>query len=83
MVNTDILVQATGLGFTVKEVPVTHFPRLRGQQTGANFWVILRALKELCWLYHKLRSYTSSVRIIPQLDKQAAYRQSPTWEGKR
>ena len=55
MVNTDILVQATRVGFTVKEVPVTHFPRLQGQQTGANLRVILRALKELCGLYHKLR----------------------------
>jgi 1,2-diacylglycerol 3-alpha-glucosyltransferase len=56
MVNTDILVQATRMGFKIKEVPVTHFPRLQGQQTGANIRVVLRAFKELFWLYRKLRN---------------------------
>jgi glycosyltransferase involved in cell wall biosynthesis len=56
MVNTDILVQATRMGFKIKEVPVTHFPRLRGQQTGANIQVVLRAFKELFWLSRKLRN---------------------------
>jgi 1,2-diacylglycerol 3-alpha-glucosyltransferase len=56
MVNTDILVQAMRMGFKIKEVPVTHFPRLQGQQTGANIRVVLRAFKELFWLYRKLRN---------------------------
>jgi glycosyltransferase involved in cell wall biosynthesis len=56
MVNTDILVQAMRMGFKIKEVPVTHFPRLQGKQTGANLWVVLRAFKELFWLYRKLRN---------------------------
>ena len=56
MVNTDILVQATRMGFKIKEVPVTHFPRLQGKQTGANIQVVLKAFKELFWLYHKLRN---------------------------
>lgn len=56
MVNTDILVQATRMGFKIKEIPVTHFPRQNGKQTGANIKVVLRAFKELLRLYSKLRN---------------------------
>jgi glycosyltransferase involved in cell wall biosynthesis len=56
MVNTDILVQATRMGFKIKEVPVTHFARERGQSTGANLKVIAKAFKELMRLYLKLRN---------------------------
>ena len=56
MVNTDILVQAMRMGFKIKEVPVTHFPRLRGKQTGAKVKVILKAFRELFRLYRKLRN---------------------------
>lgn len=54
MVNTDILVQATRMGFRLKEVPVTHFPRMKGTQTGANIRVILKAFRELIQLRRKL-----------------------------
>lgn len=56
MVNTDILVQAIRMGFKIKEIPVTHFPRLQGKQTGANLHVVLKAFKELVRLYRKLRN---------------------------
>jgi len=56
MVNTDILVQATRMGFKIREVPVTHFPRLRGTQTGANLKVIRKAFGELFRLYWKLKN---------------------------
>ena len=56
MVNTDILVQAERMGFKIKEIPVTHFPRLNGKQTGANIKVVLKAFKELFKLYFKLRT---------------------------
>lgn len=55
MVNTDILSQAVKYGFRIKEVPVSHFPRVKGKQTGANPKVILRAFKELLKLYKKLK----------------------------
>ena len=61
MVNTDILVQATQMGFKIKEVPVTHFSRIHGKQTGADIRVILKAFKELFRLYFKLRSISSIV----------------------
>jgi hypothetical protein len=56
MVNTDILVQATRMGFKIKEVPVTHFARVEGEQSGARLRVILKAFRELRILYRKLRN---------------------------
>jgi len=61
MVNTDILVQATRMGFKIKEIPVTHFPRQNGKQTGANIRVILKAFGELFRLHHKLRTIPTVV----------------------
>jgi glycosyltransferase involved in cell wall biosynthesis len=55
MVNTVILVQASRMGFKIKEVPVTHFRRLAGRSTGAKLRVIAKAFKELLKLYVSLR----------------------------
>ncbi|MCB9779155.1 MAG: glycosyltransferase family 2 protein [Alphaproteobacteria bacterium] len=54
-VNTEILVRARAAGFSVTEVPVTHFPRVAGQQTGARPDVVVRAFRELAHLYSELR----------------------------
>lgn len=59
MINTDILAQAAKYEFTVKEVPVTHYPRLKGKQTGAKIQVILKAFNELFHLYRKLKNTAS------------------------
>jgi glycosyltransferase involved in cell wall biosynthesis len=56
MVNTDILVQATRMGFKIKEVPVTHFARTNGEPTGASLRVIAKAFRELMRLHLKLRN---------------------------
>lgn|GEM_PF-560081 len=69
MVNTDILMQASRMGFKIKEVPVTHFPRLNGKATGANFKVILKAFAELFQLYHKLKRIRHIVRDDPNLGR--------------
>jgi glycosyltransferase involved in cell wall biosynthesis len=58
MINTDIIAQAVKYGFTIKEVPVTHYPRLKGQQTGAHIKVIFKAFKELFQFYRKLKKTT-------------------------
>ena len=66
MVNTDILVQATRMGFRLKEVPVTHFPRMKGTQTGANLRVVLKAFRELV----QLRAKLAGVRpIVTRVDR--------------
>jgi glycosyltransferase involved in cell wall biosynthesis len=55
MVNTEILAQACRHGFRIKELPVTHYPRVHGEQSGANLTVIVKAFRELIKLYHKLK----------------------------
>ncbi len=47
MVNTEIFAQASRFGMTVKEVPVSHFPRRHGKSTGGNVAVIRKAFREL------------------------------------
>jgi glycosyltransferase involved in cell wall biosynthesis len=55
MINTELLASAQRLGMTIKEVPVSHFPRQHGQQTGASLKVILKAFKELFTLSKKIK----------------------------
>lgn len=55
MINTEILVLAKRMRMRIKEVPVSHFPRVAGSQTGANPKVILKAFRELFAMYFRLR----------------------------
>jgi len=55
MVNTEILAQATQLGMRIRQVEVNHFPRRYGKQSGANIHVVIKAFRELCRLWRKLR----------------------------
>jgi hypothetical protein len=43
------------MGFTIKQVGVTHYPRQWGTQTGASSKVILGSLHELFKLRKELR----------------------------
>lgn len=54
-VNTEILARARASGYSLVQVPVTHYPRTYGDQTGARPRVVLRAFAELGRLYHELR----------------------------
>ena len=47
LIDTEILARAQRKGYTMTQIGVCHYPRLAGQQTGANLKVILRAFKEL------------------------------------
>ncbi|MDQ6709195.1 MAG: glycosyltransferase family 2 protein, partial [Candidatus Dormibacteraeota bacterium] len=47
LINTEVFVLARRLRARIVEVPVQHFPRTSGKQTGANPKVVLRAFKEL------------------------------------
>ena len=47
LINTEMLVLARQLHARVVEVPVHHYPRMAGKQTGANVRVVLRAFQEL------------------------------------
>jgi putative flippase GtrA len=46
-VSPELLAKATWAGFHVVEVPVDHYPRMAGTQTGANLRVILGSLVSL------------------------------------
>ncbi len=58
MVNAEIFAQASAFGMTVKELPVSHFPRLHGESTGDNVAVISKAFRELTGMRRSLRTIT-------------------------
>lgn len=51
MISAEILIRLTRSGIRVKEIPVSHLPRLYGSATGAKLSVIVRAFKEMLRLY--------------------------------
>jgi glycosyltransferase involved in cell wall biosynthesis len=55
MVCSEILILARKLGYTIKEVPVTHYPRKRGRSSGAKPKTIYRAFSDLARLYGDLK----------------------------
>lgn len=54
LASAEILIKIINKGYRVKEVEVTHFPRLLGKQTGANSRVIFKAGIELVKFFPKL-----------------------------
>jgi len=66
MINSELLIKATKLGYSFKEIPITHYPRLEGKQTGANPKVVLRAFKELFVLYKELSNYHKKDQALEQ-----------------
>jgi glycosyltransferase involved in cell wall biosynthesis len=62
MINTEILTLAQRNAMKIKEVPVSHYPRMAGEQTGANVKVILKALRELFVMREKLKLRAGEVR---------------------
>ena len=55
MVCSEVLILAKKMGYTIKEVPVTHFPRKRGRSSGAKPKTIYRAFSDLARLYGDLK----------------------------
>jgi glycosyltransferase involved in cell wall biosynthesis len=47
LINTEVFVLARQLHARVVEVPIQHYARTSGRQTGANLRVVLRAFSEL------------------------------------
>ncbi|MBI5123507.1 glycosyltransferase family 2 protein [Candidatus Roizmanbacteria bacterium] len=54
MITTEILAKAKRKKLKIKEVGVTHYPRVLGYQSGANFPVIFRAILESFILWYDL-----------------------------
>lgn len=51
MISAEILIRLTRMHIPIKEVPVSHLPRLHGSPTGAKPSVIIRAFREMVRLY--------------------------------
>jgi glycosyltransferase involved in cell wall biosynthesis len=54
LISTEILAKAKRKKLKIKEVGVTHYPRERGHQSGANMPVIMRAVLESLILWYDL-----------------------------
>lgn len=63
LINTELLVRAKNLGYKIKQIPVTHYPRLSGESSGGNIKVILRAVKEILLFRITGRTVSGSAKI--------------------
>lgn len=54
MISPELLARAKKGGFKIAEVPVHHYPREGGKQTGANLKVIFKSFSDLFKLWTKL-----------------------------
>lgn len=51
---TEFIIKAKSLGYKIIQLPVNHYPRKFGQQTGGNWRVIVKAAKESFILRQKM-----------------------------
>ena len=56
LIDAEVLARAKRLGYRIGQGGIHHYPRLAGQQTGANLRVIARAFKELFLLRREIRA---------------------------
>ncbi len=54
-ISSELLVKAKKNGFKIVEIPVTHYPRLKGEGTGRKLNVIVESFIDLFRLWKKLR----------------------------
>jgi glycosyltransferase involved in cell wall biosynthesis len=54
-ISSELLVKAKKQNFKIVEIPVTHYPRLRGTGTGRNLNVIIKSFADLFRLWKTLR----------------------------
>ncbi|MGI8554215.1 MAG: glycosyltransferase family 2 protein [Dehalococcoidia bacterium] len=55
MISAELLIRCRNAGIGIKEVPVQHYPRRGGEQTGATMKVIVKAFRDLFSLWRTLR----------------------------
>lgn len=53
-ISTEFLIKAKKKGFKIIEIPVTHYPRVKGFGTGADIKVIISSFIDLFKLWKKL-----------------------------
>lgn len=60
MASAELLIRARNAHLSIKELPVHHYPRRAGEQTGANLRVIFKAFRDLFGLWRTLRQGTAT-----------------------
>ncbi len=55
LISTELLYRFKKMKVKIKQLPVTHLPRLYGTPTGSNWRVIAHAMKEFITLYWRLK----------------------------
>ncbi|MFZ2202360.1 MAG: glycosyltransferase family 2 protein [Microgenomates group bacterium] len=53
-ISSEFLIRAKKAGFKIEQIPVRHFPRLKGEGTGAKINVIIKSFVDLFRLWKKL-----------------------------
>ena len=53
-ISSELLIKARKSGFKIVEIPVTHYPRVKGSGTGRNLNVIIKSFVDLLKLWRKL-----------------------------
>lgn len=54
-ISSELLVKAKKSGFKIVEIPITHYPRLKGEGTGRKLNVIVESFIDLIKLWKKLK----------------------------
>ncbi len=54
-VSSELLIKSKRYGAKIVEIPITHYPRVKGEGTGRNIDVIIESFKDLLKLWLKLR----------------------------
>ncbi|MGA3291880.1 MAG: glycosyltransferase family 2 protein [Candidatus Microgenomates bacterium] len=54
-ISSELLIKAKKKGFRIAEVPVNHYPRLKGKGTGRNLNVIIKSFNDLFKLWRKIK----------------------------
>jgi glycosyltransferase involved in cell wall biosynthesis len=62
-IDTELLAKAGRNGARIVELPVVHRPRLRGEASGANLHVIIRAFREVFRVWRSMHA-----RLVPPLE---------------
>ncbi len=60
LINSELLAIAVADGYSIHEEAVSHFPRLWGEQSGANFTVIAKVFLELYRVRRRVRQHVLS-----------------------
>lgn len=64
MINAELVIKAKKMGFKIGQVGVTHYPRLSGRPTGANFEVIIKSYLDLVKLWWNLKQQKTAFIIF-------------------